>query len=233
MKYLGLDLGSRTLGVAISDVTHTIATSYIVIRHNEEYDRLLDDVEKIVKDEHIEKIVLGFPKNMNNTIGPKGELSLEFKKKLEQKLNIEVILQDERLTTKEAESVLIKNNTRRNKRRKVIDKLAATIILQSYLDKEKNLWKKNSFTLIDENGNEVEYDVLFTFESEETNKNYIVYTDQTKDDAGNIQVYASIYDPNDPNSKLEPINTDKEWKVIETILSTLQEEIKKKQESNE
>lgn len=139
MKYLGLDLGSRTLGVAISDVTHTIATSYIVIRHNEEYDRLLDDVEKIVRDEHIEKIVLGFPKNMNNTIGPKGELSLEFKKKLEQKLNIEVILQDERLTTKEAESVLIKNNTRRNKRRKVIDKLAATIILQSYLDKEKNL----------------------------------------------------------------------------------------------
>ena len=142
MKYLGLDLGSRTLGVAISDVTHTIATSYIVIRHNEEYDRLLDDVEKIVRDEHIEKIVLGFPKNMNNTIGPKGELSLEFKKKLEQKLNIEVILQDERLTTKEAESVLIKNNTRRNKRRKVIDKLAATIILQSYLDKEKNLWKR-------------------------------------------------------------------------------------------
>lgn len=93
--------------------------------------------------------------------------------------------------------------------------------------------KKNSFTLIDENGNEVEYDVLFTFESEETNKNYIVYTDQTKDGAGNIQVYASIYDPNDPNSKLEPITTDKEWKVIETILSTLQEEIKKKQESNE
>lgn len=142
MKYLGLDLGSRTLGVAISDITHTIATSYIVIRHNEEYDRLLGDIEKIVRDEHIEKIVLGFPKNMNNTIGPKGELSLEFKKKIEQKLNIEVILQDERLTTKEAESVLIKNNTRRNKRRKVIDKLAATIILQSYLDKEKNLWKK-------------------------------------------------------------------------------------------
>ena len=71
MKYLGLDLGSRTLGIAISDITGTIATSYIVIRHNEEYDRLLDDVEKIVKDEHIEKIVLGFPKNMNNTIGTK------------------------------------------------------------------------------------------------------------------------------------------------------------------
>lgn len=91
--------------------------------------------------------------------------------------------------------------------------------------------KKNTFSLIDENGNEVVYDVLFTFESEETNKNYIVYTDQSKDDKGNIQVYASIYDPENPNSKLEPIETEKEWKVIETILETLQEEIKKKQDS--
>lgn len=139
MKYLGLDLGSRTLGVAISDITGTIATSYTVIRHQEEYDRLLSEVEKIVKNENISKIVLGFPKNMNNTIGPKGELSLEFKEKLEKKLNIEVFLQDERLTTRQAESVLIKNNTRREKRKKVIDKLAATIILQSFLDKEKKL----------------------------------------------------------------------------------------------
>ena len=139
MKYLGLDLGSRTLGVAISDITGTIATSYKVIRHQEEYDMLLDEVEKIVKEENISKIVLGFPKNMNNTIGPKGELSLEFKEKLETKLNIEVALQDERLTTKQAENVLIKNNTRRDKRKKIIDKLAATIILQSFLDKEKRL----------------------------------------------------------------------------------------------
>ena len=139
MKYLGLDLGSRTLGVAISDITGTIATSYTVIRHQEEYDRLLSEVEKIVKEENISKIILGFPKNMNNTIGPKGELSLEFKEKLEKKLNIEVFLQDERLTTRQAESVLIKNNTRREKRKKVIDKLAATIILQSFLDKEKKI----------------------------------------------------------------------------------------------
>ncbi len=90
--------------------------------------------------------------------------------------------------------------------------------------------KKNTFTMIDQEGNEIVYDVLFTFESEETGKNYIVYTDQSKDENGNIQVYASIYDPNDPNSKLEAITTDKEWKVIETILETLQEEVKKKQE---
>lgn len=92
--------------------------------------------------------------------------------------------------------------------------------------------KKNTFTMIDENGREIVYDVLFTFESEETNKNYIVYTDQSKDDNGNIQVYASIYDPENPNSKLEPIETEKEWKVIETILETLQEELRKKQDTS-
>ena len=78
------------------------------------------------------------------------------------------------------------------------------------------------------------YDVLFTFESDETHKNYIVYTDNSRDETGNIQVYASIYDPEDPQSKLEAITTDKEWKVIETILETLQEEVrKKKDEDNE
>ena len=87
--------------------------------------------------------------------------------------------------------------------------------------------KKNSFTMIDEAGNEIVYDVLFTFESEETHKSYIVYTDNTKDAEGNVEVYASIYDPNDPNSKLEAIETEKEWKVIETILETLQEEVRK------
>ena len=86
--------------------------------------------------------------------------------------------------------------------------------------------KKNSFSMIDENGNETVYDVLFTFESEETHKNYIVYTDNTKDAQGNVEVYASIYDPNDPHSRLEAIETEKEWKVIETILETLQEQVR-------
>ena len=95
--------------------------------------------------------------------------------------------------------------------------------------------KKNTFSMIDENGVETVYDVLFTFENDETNKNYIVYTDNTKDEKGNIEVYASIYDPDDPKSKLEAITSDKEWKVIETILETLQEEVrnKKNKENNE
>lgn len=95
--------------------------------------------------------------------------------------------------------------------------------------------KKNTFSMIDENGNEVVYDVLFTFESDETGKNYIVYTDNSKDEQGNIEVYASIYYPDDENGRLEAIETDKEWKIIETILETLQEELKNKavNENNE
>ena len=91
--------------------------------------------------------------------------------------------------------------------------------------------EKNSFTLIDQNGEEKTYDVLFTFDNEETNKSYIVYTDNTLDDKGNVEVYASIYDPKDPHSKLEEIKTDKEWKVIETILSSIEEEVKKPAEA--
>lgn len=90
--------------------------------------------------------------------------------------------------------------------------------------------KENKFTLIDDKGVETTYDVLFTYESEETGKHYIAYTDNSLDENGNIQVYASIFDPENPNSRLEPIETEKEWKVVETILETLQEEVKKKVE---
>ncbi len=86
---------------------------------------------------------------------------------------------------------------------------------------------KNSFTIIDPDGVEKTYDVLFTFDNEETKKSYIIYTDNTLDKNGNVEVYASIYDPKDPHSKLEEIKTDKEWKVIETILSSIEEEVKK------
>lgn len=135
MRYLGLDLGSRTLGVAISDPTGLIASSYTIIRHNEEYDRLINDVREIVIEKKVETIVLGLPKNMNNTIGPKGELSYKFKEMLEKEINIPVVLEDERLTTKQATDILISNDTSRKKRKQVIDSMAATIILQSYLDK--------------------------------------------------------------------------------------------------
>ena len=134
MRYLGLDLGSRTLGIAVSE-TGLIASNYKTIRHEEEYDRLLDEVKALVEELKIDTVVLGFPKNMNNTIGPKGELSLDFKEKLEKIINIPVVLQDERLSTKSALDALIKGNVSRKDRKKVVDSVAATIILQTYLDR--------------------------------------------------------------------------------------------------
>ena len=87
-----------------------------------------------------------------------------------------------------------------------------------------NSEEKMVFKVVNEDGKEVECEALFTFESEETKKNYIVYTDNTKDENGNTKVYASVYNPNSESTSLEPIETDKEWKIIETILETIQEE---------
>lgn len=84
--------------------------------------------------------------------------------------------------------------------------------------------EKTKFTVLDEEGKEVTCEVLFTFDSEETNKSYIVYTDNTTDEEGNTKVYASIFDPKDEKTELIPIETDREWKIIETILETIQEE---------
>ncbi len=89
-----------------------------------------------------------------------------------------------------------------------------------------------SFTLINEEGVETKYDVLFTFDSDDTKKSYIAYTDNTYDEEGNISVYASTYDPNSEKMVLGEITTDKEWKVIETILNTIQKELRKKAQDN-
>ncbi|MFA5604096.1 MAG: Holliday junction resolvase RuvX [Bacilli bacterium] len=138
MRYLGLDLGTRTLGIAISDLTATIANPIITLRFaEEEYDSLLPKLKKIIVEEKIDKIILGFPKNMNNTIGSRAEETIMFKEKLEKYVNLEVILQDERRSTIEANNYMLEANMSRKKRKKHIDGLAASIILQTYLDKMK------------------------------------------------------------------------------------------------
>lgn len=138
MRYIGLDLGSRTLGVALSDPTGLIASSYTIIRHEENYKQLVDEVKKIIDEKNVDEIVLGLPKNMNNTLGEKANLSMKFKEMLETSLNKKVHLIDERLTTVEATNILLSNDTSRKKRKKVIDSVAASIILQSFLDRERN-----------------------------------------------------------------------------------------------
>ena len=93
--------------------------------------------------------------------------------------------------------------------------------------------KENTFKVIDKDGNEIEFEILFTFESDETNKNYIVYTDNTKDSEGNTKVYASVFKPDAEPLELLPVETEREWRIIETIIESITEENKKdKEETN-
>lgn len=138
MRVMGLDVGSKTIGVAISDELGWTAQGVETIRINEEkYDFGLGRIESLCKEYGVEKFVVGLPKNMNNTIGPRGEDSQSFAKKLEKRFSLPVVLWDERLTTMAAERVLLEADVSRKKRKKVIDKMAATMILQGFLDSQK------------------------------------------------------------------------------------------------
>lgn len=136
MRILGLDYGSRTCGVAICDPLGITAQGVETIVRKEENKlrRTLARIEALAAEYGVEKIVLGLPLNMDDTIGPRAEKTLQFKEQLERRTGLPVILQDERLTTVEAEEVLIEAGVRREDRKRYVDKLAAVFILQSYLD---------------------------------------------------------------------------------------------------
>ena len=137
MRYLGLDLGSKTLGISISDRTNTIASVYTTIYFKEDdYDSLFPIIKDIIDKEGITAIILGFPKNMNNTIGKRAEITLEFRDKLKSIIGIDVYLMDERLTSVISNNVLISADISRKKRKKIVDGMASVLILQSYLDKK-------------------------------------------------------------------------------------------------
>ena len=133
MTYIGLDLGTKTLGISKSN--GVIATNYKTLRHDEDYDYLIDELKKIIEQENVNKIILGYPKNMDNTNSKMTDIVLEFKKKLESNFNLEVILEDERLTAIISNDVLIQGDVSRKKRKKVVDGVASVVILQSYLDR--------------------------------------------------------------------------------------------------
>lgn len=138
MRVLGLDLGTKTLGVASSDLSKTIATAYKTINFSEDnYTYAISELKKIIEELQPEALVLGLPKNMDGSLGFQAQKSLEFKAKLEKEFMLEVILIDERLTSKMAESIMIQADLSRKKRKTKVDKLAATLILQSYLDSRK------------------------------------------------------------------------------------------------
>ena len=140
MRIMGLDFGSRTTGVAVSDPLGMTAQSVetIVRKDENKLRQTCARIEELIKEYEIEEIVLGYPKNMNNTAGERAEKTEEFKAMLERRTGKPVILWDERLTTVAAERVLMESGVRRENRKAVVDKIAAVLILQGYLDSRGN-----------------------------------------------------------------------------------------------
>ena len=139
MRYLGIDLGSKTVGFAMSDTTLTIASTYkTIFFKDEDYNSTINEIKDIIKEYNITKIILGLPKNMNNTLGERAEITLKYKELLEKSTDLPVIMFDERLTSVISNSILIEADMSRKKRKKKVDSIAAQIILQDYLNKEKN-----------------------------------------------------------------------------------------------
>ena len=139
MRYLGIDLGSKTMGLAMSDTTLTIASTYkTIFFKNEDYNSTIEEIMSIIKEYNITKIILGLPKNMNNTLGERAETTLKYKELLEKNTNIPIVMFDERLTSVISNNILIEADMSRKKRKKKVDSIAAQIILQDYLNKEKN-----------------------------------------------------------------------------------------------
>ena len=136
MRIMGLDYGSKTVGVAVSDPLGLTAQGLETIGRKEENKlrKTCARIEELIKEYEVECIVLGLPKHMNNDIGDRAEKSLEFGEMLKRRTGLEVIMWDERLTTAEAERTLIESNVRREDRKQYIDKIAAVFILQGYLD---------------------------------------------------------------------------------------------------
>ena len=136
MRIMGLDYGTKTVGVAISDALKITAQGIETIERKEENKlrRTCARIEELIKEYDVEKIVLGFPKHMNNDIGERAEKALEFGEMLKRRTGLEVVMGDERLTTVAAERTLIESKVRRENRKQYIDKIAAVFILQGYLD---------------------------------------------------------------------------------------------------
>ncbi len=134
MRIIGMDYGSKTLGISLSDETKTLASPIETIRYNN-VEELFNKLDKYFNTYEIEKIVLGNPLNLDGSLSDRSISTLNFKNNLEEKYKIPVIMEDERYTTVIVNNMLIDNNTRREKRKKVVDKLASTVILQGYLDR--------------------------------------------------------------------------------------------------
>lgn len=227
MRILGLDYGSKTVGVAVSDPLGVTAQRLETIWRKQENKlrRTLAQVEELVKEYEIEKIVLGYPKNMNNTVGERAEKALEFGEMLKKRTGLEVIMWDERLTTVSADRTLMEAGVRRENRKEYLDGIAAVFILQGYLDSLKMQHKGDSmekirFQLAD--GTVEEF-----FIEEQTRiggVSYLLVSDSMEDEAS-AYILKDVSKDTDPEACYEMLEDEDELQAVYKVFEQMLEDV--------
>ncbi len=222
MRIMGLDFGAKTVGVAISDPLFITAQGIEIIRRKEENKlrRTFARIEELIEEYQVDEIVLGLPKNMNDTLGPRVEITLAFKDKLERRTGLPVHTWDERLTTVAADKAMIEAGVRRENRGEYVDKIAAVLILQGFLDCRRKELEKIKFTL--DTGESVEFYIL-----EQTKlggKQYILVAD-TREGDGEALILKEIKERENGESIYEIVDDDTEMSVVAEVFESLLEDV--------
>ena len=238
MRIIGLDYGTKTVGVAVSDALMITAQPLETIERKSanKLRQTLARIESIIEEYQAERIVLGYPKNMNNTIGERAEAAEQFKEDLERRTGLEVILWDERLSTVEAERILMDTGVRRENRKQYVDKMAAAVILQNYLDSQAhegqtesskglNRMENDSIVFTDEDGNEVAFSVM-----EQTTLggvNYLLVTEDgdDEDDGSFLILKENALDSEGEMAAFDIVEDDKELEAVMKIFEELLEDV--------
>lgn len=225
MRILGLDVGDATIGVAVSDPLGITAQGITTIRRKKKINEY-DEVLKICNEYAVETILVGLPKNMNGSIGPQGEKVLKFCEELKQLTSVSILTWDERLTTVAAHRFMIEGDLRREKRKQIVDKIAAVLILQGYLDSLKNNYVRgeksmdnfeDKIILTDEEGKEVEFDVVTKFDIEDSEYVIVVPADAEDVDA----IALKIEKDEDGSDIFVTIDDDDEFNMVCEAYETL------------
>ena len=224
MRTLGLDYGSKTVGVAVTDPLGLTAQGVEIIRRQKENHlrKTYQRIKELCEQYDVEKIVLGLPLNMDDTMGDRAEKTLEFKKELERRLSVPVLLVDERLTTVEAIEIMDDAGIKVSEREKYVDMIAATIILQDYMNSHEGHMDTNKIILIDDEGNEEEFYI-----EEQTRvygKNYILVSTAQEGDAEAL-ILKDISEDSNEEAAYVPVDDESELAAVMKIFEEMLDDI--------
>ena len=225
MRLMGLDYGSKTVGVAVSDPLGLTAQGVETVWRKQENKlrQTMARIEELISEYQVERIVLGYPKNMNNTVGERAVKSLEFKEKLEKRTGLPVVMWDERLTTAEAERTLMETGVRRENRKQFLDQMAAVLILQGYLDR----MNMNKDEIMEKIKFQSEDGIIEFFVEEQTTVAGITYllVSDSQDDEANAYIMKDVSEEGSEEASYEMVEDDEELMAISKVFEQMLDDV--------